>query len=1054
MNFTQTRKFLQTLPIGLTLVLAFFSMEIKAQADNCATATAATVNNNACTVTSAGTTVGATNSGIATTCGTGTPDDDVWYTFVAKGGTLTITVTSGTMTNPAYEIFSGTCGGTLTSVVCDNSSGAAGSESGTISNLVNGNTYYIRIFSSGNGTGQGTFTLCLSVPTPPANDNCLTATSITPAATCIGGTSQTTGTLVNAQNSGIATTCGGFADDDVWYSFVAQYPSQTVTLSGIGSAIALNGSGIGGPVQLEVFSSSTGTCAGVLTSIACGAPPTSIVTSSTVAYANSLTVGNTYFVRVYSTNSVSLSANAGFTICITNPPITAPVLFFGKSFINVTKGNNGGTVEPGDVLEIRAAVVVRPNSALDSCAFFDNVPAGTSFVPGSLAILTNEGKIYKSFTDASGDDAGWITGSAIQINMGYNSGDNPATATRKGHIRNVHVPVVSSTCVMLASYRVVVTAALNSVISLGGGTFTYSNVATPTSVNTYTFNQNNVIVYTNNGLCNNASGVNVLDNGINGDFTGTFGNGNTINRIASPNMPVGYTYVTQVGSKPGDFEYTLSNNTSNNAAGYSTVNTWPKPESPSTHRIFGVWDVIGDHTGASDPLAGNPAADTTGGKTGGYMLLVNSAYNLDTVFKYPISGLCPNTYYELSFWVRNICSRCSMDSLARGASGVSVPAGYIPTAPGDSSGVYPNLSMSIDNINHYTTGNILYTGQWVKKGFVFRTGVAQTNIEFAITNNAPGGGGNDWALDDISLATCTPNLNLVPSGNSQVCYGQQVDLNCNVISYFNNYVYYQWQVSHDNGSTWTDTLSMGTGSPTLSGGNYVYNAAFPSFLADSSQHLVQYRIRVATTPANLYGGCSFYNSANIIVLVNNCQWVLKTNLVSFDASVQSRHAVLNWRATNETDQTSYELQKSLNGIDFVKIALVRAENTNGIYQYTDPEELNPLAYYRVVVKEPGGFKNSRVRLVSVSTIPFDLLSIVNPFNNKLRFEVSVSQNSVATIVITDQHGKVVRNVRQNVTRGMNTIEVNNLSGLASGTYILQVATADGTKSKKIVKTNQ
>ena len=31
----------------------------------------------------------------------------------------------------------------------------------------------------------------------------------------------------------------------------------------------------------------------------------------------------------------------------------------GKSYINVTKGVNGGTVETGDVLEIRASFVVR-----------------------------------------------------------------------------------------------------------------------------------------------------------------------------------------------------------------------------------------------------------------------------------------------------------------------------------------------------------------------------------------------------------------------------------------------------------------------------------------------------------------------------------------------------------------------------------------------------------------------------------------------------------------------------------------------------------------------
>jgi hypothetical protein len=464
-----------------------------------------------------------------------------------------------------------------------------------------------------------------------------------------------------------------------------------------------------------------------------------------------------------------------------------------------------------------------------------------------------------------------------------------------------------------------------------------------------------------------------------------------------------------------------------------------------------VFDVIGDHTGASDPFAGNPAADTTNGGTGGYMLLVNSSYNLDTVFKYPISGLCPNTYYELSFWVRNICSRCGIDSVGRGASGVTVPVGYIPTDVGDSSGVYPNLSLSIDDINHYTTGSIRYTGQWVKKGFVFRTGPAQTNIVFSITNNAPGGGGNDWALDDISLSTCTPNLNLVPSGNSQVCYGNQVDLNCQVISFFNNYVYYQWQVSHNGGATWTDTLAMGTGTPTLSGGNYVYTALFPSFIADSSQHLTQYRIRVATTPANLYSGCSFFNSANIIVMVNNCQWTLKTNLLSFDGLLKNNHAELRWQSSNENDQTVYEVQKSINGTDFLTIGKLNASATTDAYQFTDPEALNSFAYYRIIVKEPAGQKISKIVLLSLNRVPFEILSVVNPFREQLSFELSAPENSPATILVSDQHGKAIKMIKQQVIKGMNRVQLNNLGHLSNGTYLLQVITNEGLKTKRVVK---
>jgi trimeric autotransporter adhesin len=1184
------------------LCLALLTNETMAQADECAAAVPLTIYTAACGGATAGTTAGMTQSQLACV---GDADDDVWFSFVPNGGTITITVTGGAgalqLKDPVWEVFSGTCG-SLTQVLCRNNT-STNTETGTISNLTNGATYYVRVHSFASGTGQGTFTICLTKPNPPANDNCASATVLTPASTCVTGVggSQATGNLVNATNSGIAagtcggaadddvwysfvaqnsyqgitvsglgsniavtgagmggsavleifsssdntctgtltqiacgnvvgTTllaqangltvgntyfarvystnsisltsnagfnicvqnppandncsgaisvipaatcvtgaggsqvagtllhatgsgipaagCGGVADDDVWFSFVAQYTTQTVNLTGIGSNIAVSGAGLGGSAVMEVFSSSDNTCGGTLTSIACGRPSG----TNLVAYANSLVVGNTYYVRVYSTNNVQLQNNANFNFCVTNPPTGAPITFFGKSFINITKGLNGGTVETGDVLEVRAAITVRPTSMLDSCAFFDAIPAGTSYVPGSLAIHTNEGKVYKSFTDAMGDDAGWINGSNIGINLGYNTYDNPASATRKGRIRSGHIPTVSGSCVMIASYRVTVTAALNSIINLGGGTFTYALITAPTTLVSQNFNANNVIVYTNTGLCSNASGVNVLDNTIAGDFNGTFGSGNTINRVASPNMPAGYTYVEQTGGRPGDFTYTISNNMSNNAAGYSTSNSWPKPESPVVHRIFGVWDVIGDHTGAADPAAGNPAADTTNGQTGGYMLLVNAAYTLDTVFKYPISGLCPNTYYEISFWIRNVCSRCGVDSLGRGASGIAVPAGYIPTDVGDSSGVYPNLSFSIDGVNHYTTGNVRYTGQWIQKGFVFRTGPAQTSIEFAIANNAPGGGGNDWALDDISLSTCTPNLNLVPSGNSQVCYGNPVNLSCSVISYFNNYVYYQWQVSRDNGVTWTDTLSMGTGSPVFSGGNYVYNSTFPAFIADSSQHFVQYRIRVATTPANLYDGCSFYNSTNIVVLVNNCMDILNTNLVSFDAILKNRQGVLNWKTKNNNERVIFDVQKSWNGTNFFTIGTVQSIDGQSSYTFTDPEELSSFAYYRISVQEPSGSrKNSRIKLLSVTEAPYQVLSLVNPFRDKLTFDLNVPRNTPAAVILSDQHGKTLRMYRQQMMKGLNLVEVNNLGALPNGTYVLQVITESGTISKKVVK---
>ncbi|MBL7749721.1 MAG: hypothetical protein JNM19_19955, partial [Chitinophagaceae bacterium] len=557
---------------------------------------------------------------------------------------------------------------------------------------------------------------CFTAIAQPVNNNCANAVLLTSSTNCV----NTAGTVQNATNSGIPVApCTGIADDDVWYRFVTTSTDHTITLSNIGSNLNTSGP------RLQLFA---GTCAG-FTSVACGTTSIAITT---------LARNTTYYIRVYSNGGTVLTSNAGFNICVTHPAIPTPQIDLGKSYINTSKPA-GGTVETNDILQIRASVVVRSGS-FDSCRFTDVIPAGTTYVPGSLSIITNEGKVYKSFTDAQFDasnDEGWISGSNITINMGYRTVDQPATVFRRGRIRNNngHKPsFYGGTCIMVASYRVQVTAATNTTINLGGGNVTYTT--TPPVITTFTFPSRIVSVYNNYGICANSIGVNSLGT----EFNGTFGSGNPRNRGTSGNVPVGYTFANFTCGSPQDYFYGIANNTSGGI--YSTSNAWPKPDgacggSPTTHRVFTLWDIIGDHTGAVSPTAGNPATDTTGGRTGGYMLVINAAYRIDSAFQHTITGLCANTYYEISCWMRNICSKCGCDSNGVGATG----GGYIPSALADSSGVRPNLAMALDGVDYYTTGDLVYNGQWVKKGFTFLTGPAQTSFTMRFYNNSPGGGG-------------------------------------------------------------------------------------------------------------------------------------------------------------------------------------------------------------------------------------------------------------------------------------------------------------------------
>lgn len=264
--------------------------------DECAGAIALTVNSDLnCTTVTSGTLVSATDSGIETD--TGEADDDVWYNFVATATSHKINLINveGDETDLVHEVFEGTCG-TLSLLY------SSDSDSSFATDLTVGTTYYVRVYSYYSDTPESTtFDICIgSQPAPPANDDCTNAIALTvnADASCA---STTAGTIAGATDSGESESSVGTADDDVWYTFVATATSHRVTL--------LNVEGDPSDLVHEVFE---GTCGGQLISISISDPDTSVVSG--------LTVGTTYYLRVFSYSSNEIGST-NFDICVgTTPP--------------------------------------------------------------------------------------------------------------------------------------------------------------------------------------------------------------------------------------------------------------------------------------------------------------------------------------------------------------------------------------------------------------------------------------------------------------------------------------------------------------------------------------------------------------------------------------------------------------------------------------------------------------------------------------------------------------------------------------------------------------
>ncbi|TXH57508.1 MAG: T9SS type B sorting domain-containing protein [Bacteroidia bacterium] len=265
------------------------------QSDNCSSATTLTVG--ATCVGTSGTTIGATQT--IPGC-TGNADDDVWYQFVATSTSHTITVTPSSGMDAVVQLLSGSCS-VLQSLSCKDNALTGDAETITYSNFTIGQTYRIRVYDYYTGAGTGTFSICVTgAPSPPANDNCSAATTLTVNASCV----TTSGTTVGATPSSFAG-CVGDADDDVWYQFVATNPVQTVTVAPSGGMDLIVG----------VYS---GTCSSLI-SKACIDNTYSGGTESMQLVG--LTVGTTYFVRVYD----YYTDNRGtFNICVTGSPTPAP----------------------------------------------------------------------------------------------------------------------------------------------------------------------------------------------------------------------------------------------------------------------------------------------------------------------------------------------------------------------------------------------------------------------------------------------------------------------------------------------------------------------------------------------------------------------------------------------------------------------------------------------------------------------------------------------------------------------------------------------------------
>lgn len=267
-----------------------------------------------------------------------------------------------------------------------------------------------------------------------------------------------------------------------------------------------------------------------------------------------------------------------------------------------------------------------------------------------------------------------------------------------------------------------------------------------------------------NSLCTGSLGDPVVNT--------TFGSGNNPAQplpIQVPGATTNLGYVAVNGNPalptPIDGQYTITNNTPFN-------NAW--------------------HAGF---------ADHTPNDVNGYMAFYNSQETAGLEFyKQTVNNLCGSTSYEFAAWIANCVN------------------------PAFLNGVDPDITFRIERpdgtlLAFYNTGPIseetIFT--WRQFGFFFVMPPNESTIVLKMINNAVGGTalpGNDLAIDDITFRPCGPTSdasfsNTVSVDTTVICAGSPVSLFGSLSPGFIT-PNHRWQVSTDDGQTWTDLPSANT----------------------------------------------------------------------------------------------------------------------------------------------------------------------------------------------------------------------------------------------------
>lgn len=174
--------------------------------------------------------------------------------------------------------------------------------------------------------------------------------------------------------------------------------------------------------------------------------------------------------------------------------------------------------------------------------------------------------------------------------------------------------------------------------------------------------------------------------------------------------------------------------------------------------------------------------------------------------------------------------------------------------------------------------------------------------------------------------------------------------------------------------------------------------------------------------------------------------LLPVTIISFDGNLSGTHAKLYWVVEKENNLKQYDVERSYDGINFAKAGTVNALNNSMLFKYDFNDEIettngNKIFYRLRIINKDNSYKISDVISFTVK-LNASITINPNPARNTCSLFINCKRNQVAPFTVADINGKMVLMTAIALSKGNNTIKMDELTKLPNGTYFVQLFTEE------------